>query len=50
MTRIDTRFAALSQRMTQMAAPDRAAASSKSIASLIDKVNAAKRRYQPGAR
>ncbi|MCI4591001.1 hypothetical protein MOK15_12985 [Sphingobium sp. BYY-5] len=53
MTRIDARidraFSALSHRMHDHSAPGRAAASSESIASLLDKVNAAKLRYQPGA-
>lgn len=50
MTRIDKRFSALSDRMQHLSAPSRPVASSQSVASLLDKVNAAKRRYQPGAR
>lgn len=50
MTRIDDSFAALSHRMRAMGAPGRAATVHEPIASLIDKVNAAKLRYQPGAR
>ncbi|MEC3912500.1 hypothetical protein U5A82_19070 [Sphingobium sp. CR2-8] len=43
-------FSALSDRMTHVSAPGARAASSESVASLLAKVNAAKRRYQPGAR
>ncbi|WIW88287.1 MULTISPECIES: hypothetical protein [unclassified Sphingobium] len=54
MTRIDSQidraFSALSHRMNDLGAPGRGAASHEPIASLIDKVNAAKLRYQPGAR
>ncbi|WP_179043791.1 hypothetical protein [Sphingobium lactosutens] len=53
MTRIDSQidraFSALSHRMNDVAMPGRATASPESIASLLDKVNAAKLRYQPGA-
>ncbi|MFC3440232.1 hypothetical protein ACFOKF_03295 [Sphingobium rhizovicinum] len=47
-SQIDRNFSALSHRMTDMAVPGRGAAAPESIASLIDKVNAAKLRYQPG--
>lgn len=50
MTCIDKAFSALSDRMQHLAAPGRAVASSESISSLLAKVDAAKRRYQPGAR
>lgn len=50
MDRIDHRFAALSQRMTSLSAPERASPAPMSIASLIDRVNAAKRLYEPGLR
>ncbi|WP_196221718.1 hypothetical protein [Sphingobium sp. CAP-1] len=50
MTRIDKSFSAVSNRMSDLAAPGRAAGSRESIASLLDKVNAAKLRYQTGAR
>ncbi|HUD92317.1 hypothetical protein [Sphingobium sp.] len=49
MTRIDKAFSALSHRMNDVSMPGRATASPESIASLLDKVNAAKLRYQPGA-
>ncbi|SER39942.1 hypothetical protein [Sphingobium sp. YR768] len=48
-SQIDRSFAALSHRMNDVAMPGRAAAAPQSIASLLDKVNAAKLRYQPGA-
>lgn len=50
MTRIDQTFSELSQRMRDMSVPGRSGAAVPSIASLLDKVNAAKLRYQPGAR
>jgi hypothetical protein len=46
MTRFDKSFAALSHRMSDMSAPRRAGGQPPSIASLIDRVNAAKQRYQ----
>ena len=50
MTRIDKAFSALSDRMQHLSTPGRRVSSAESIASLIDKVDAAKRRYQPGMR
>lgn len=50
MTRIDQRFSELSHRMNDLTVPGRSGAVAPSIASLLDKVNAAKLRYQPGAR
>jgi hypothetical protein len=50
MDPIDRNFAALSLRMSRLAAPERAAAAPQSLASLIDRVNAAKRHYEPGLR
>jgi hypothetical protein len=50
MTHIDRTFSALSDRMAHLSMPTRAVASSESITSLLSKVNAAKRRYQPGSR
>ncbi|ETI62972.1 hypothetical protein C100_15270 [Sphingobium sp. C100] len=49
MTPIDKAFSALSHRINDLSVPGRAAPSPQSIASLLDKVNAAKLRYQPGA-
>jgi hypothetical protein len=46
MTRLDRNFAALAHRMSGLSAPMQAGRSSESIASLIDKVNAAKQRYR----
>ncbi|MEO7468223.1 hypothetical protein [Sphingobium limneticum] len=50
MTRIDKTFSKLSHRMNDLTMPARSGAAVPSIASLLDKVNAAKLRYQPGAR
>ena len=50
MTRIDQRFSELSHRMHDLVVPGRSVAAAPSIASLLDKVNAAKLRYQPGSR
>lgn len=47
MSRFDQRFAALSRQMQAMPAPGSAGQASPPIASLIDRVNAAKQRYQP---
>ncbi len=48
---IDTAFTALSRRMAQHAAtPASPFRSPESLASLIDKVNAAKRAYEPRVR
>ncbi|WP_176400250.1 hypothetical protein [Sphingobium sp. Z007] len=49
MTRIDKRFSALSDRMQRLPAPGRPLASPEPVTSLLAKVDAAKRRYQPGA-
>ncbi len=46
MTRFDKRFAALSHRMSDLSTPGRVGGSPPSIASLLDRVNAAKQRYQ----
>ncbi len=48
MDRIDHIFCTLSQRMSNLSHPGRAMPAPESLTSLIDKVNAAKRRYQPG--
>ncbi|GBH28972.1 MULTISPECIES: hypothetical protein [Sphingobium] len=48
MDRIDYIFGTLSQRMSSMKQPCRAMPASEPLSSLIDKVNAAKQRYQPG--
>ncbi|CAM8653217.1 MULTISPECIES: hypothetical protein [Sphingobium] len=50
MTRIDKAFSALSDQMQHLSAPRPVLAPSESIPSLLAKVDAAKRRYQPGAR
>lgn len=54
MTRIDSQidraFSALSHRMSDVSMPGRASGAPESIANLLDKVNAAKLRYQPGVR
>lgn len=47
MTAIDRQFAALRHRMGDLSAPGHSPVSSPTIASLIDRVNAAKQRYQP---
>ena len=46
MSRFDQRFAALSRQMKAMPAPGRVGRESPPITSLIDRVNAAKQRYQ----
>ncbi|WP_340265667.1 hypothetical protein [Sphingobium mellinum] len=48
MDRIDHVFAALSQRMKGLTVPERAVSQPQSLASLIDKVNSAKRLYEGG--
>ena len=48
MDRIDQAFCILSQRMSNLSHPGRAMPAPQSLSSLIDKVNAAKQRYQPG--
>lgn len=48
MDRIEHVFAALSHRMNRLSVPERAAPQPQSIASLIDKVNGAKRLYETG--
>ena len=50
MDRIDHLFAALSERMNSLSVPERAAPAPQSVASLIDRVNAAKRGYEMGLR
>lgn len=50
MDRIDHAFYALRQRMNDIATPQRVGAAPESLASLIDKVNAAKQMYQSSAR
>lgn len=50
MDRFDHHFTALSQRMSSLSIPERAAPAPQSLASLIDRVNAAKRHYEPGLR
>ena len=50
MDPIDRNFAALSLRMSRLAVPERATTAPPSLASLIDRVNAAKRQYEPGLR
>jgi hypothetical protein len=49
MTRIDKNFSELSQRMNHVSVPGRSDVAAPSIASLLDRVNAAKLRYQPGS-
>ena len=49
MDNIEHAFIALSHRMSVLAAPERAAPQPQSLVMLIDKVNSAKRLYQPGA-
>ncbi|WP_156022553.1 hypothetical protein [Sphingobium indicum] len=48
MDRIDHIFCALSQRMSNLSHPGHVMPAPETLSSLIDKVNAAKRRYQPG--
>jgi hypothetical protein len=50
MDRIEHAFCTLSQRMSSLSHPGRAAPAPEPLSSLIDKVNAAKRLYQPGVR
>lgn len=50
MDRFDHAFATLGQRIASLSPPERAAPAPVALASLIDKVNAAKRLYQPGVR
>ena len=50
MERIDRNFAALSQRMSRLAMPEAAIPAPQSLSSLIDRVNAAKRHYEPAVR
>lgn len=47
MTAIDRQFAALRHRMGDLSAPGHSPVASPTIASLIDRVNVAKQRYQP---
>lgn len=48
MDHIEHAFAALSDRMSHLSMPDRAIPEPQSLVSLIDKVNRAKRLYEPG--
>lgn len=50
MDRIDHAVAALGQRINTLSMPERALSAPVPLTSLIDKVNAAKRLYQPGMR
>lgn len=50
MTRFDQAFAALSDRMSMPTAARRAVGPAPSLTSLIERVNDAKQRYQPGRR
>ncbi|HJT40253.1 MAG TPA: hypothetical protein VJ762_07975 [Sphingobium sp.] len=50
MDRIEHAFTALSHRMRSLSVPERPAPAPQSLASLIDKVNSAKRLYEPGLR
>lgn len=48
MTRFDQAFAAVSDRMHQPSAPQARSVQASSLSSLIEQVNRAKLRYQPG--
>jgi hypothetical protein len=50
MDRLDHAFAALGQRINKLSMPERATSAPVPLSSLIDRVNAAKRLYQPGMR
>ena len=50
MEPIDRNFAALSARMSRLQMPESAMPAPQSLASLIDRVNAAKRHYEAGLR
>jgi hypothetical protein len=50
MDRFDHAFTALGQRITTLSPPERAVSAPVPLSSLIDRVNAAKRLYQPGVR
>lgn len=50
MESIDRNFAALSLRMSRLPMPESAPSVPQSLASLIDRVNAAKRHYEPDLR
>lgn len=50
MARIDQIFAALGERMNHLAPPVRTPVAPEPIAHLLARVDAAKRRYQPGVR
>lgn len=50
MDRFDSAFTALGQHIRGLPMPDRAPPAPVSLASLIDRVNAAKRAYEPGLR
>lgn len=48
MTRFDQALAAISDRMHQPSAPQARRVQASSLSSLIERVNSAKQRYQPG--
>ncbi|WP_197707376.1 hypothetical protein [Sphingobium sp. LB126] len=50
MDRFDNAFTALGQRINGLSMPQRTAPAPVPLTSLIDRVNAAKRLYQPGVR
>ncbi|EPR18736.1 hypothetical protein M527_11250 [Sphingobium indicum IP26] len=50
MDRFDHAFTALGQRINGLTPPERPASAPVPLASLIDRVNAAKRLYQQGVR
>ena len=50
MDRFDHAFTALGQRINSLSLPERTASAPVPLASLIERVNAAKRLYQPGVR
>jgi len=50
MDRFDHAFTALGQRISGLPLPERAMSAPVPLASLIDRVNAAKRFYQPDVR
>ncbi|WP_176592389.1 hypothetical protein [Sphingobium sp. EM0848] len=50
MDRFDHAFTALGQRISGLSMPERSVSAPVPLASLIDRVNAAKRLYRPGVR
>lgn len=50
MDRLDHAFTALGQRINSLSMPERATSAPVPLSSLIDRVNAAKKLYQPGMR